>query len=363
MFKTRVNGSAIFAPAATGANSSIYEDATLKHIVLCTNQALNPLIAYLPPIPQNAKNSIESTASAVEVRQIRILDIADETDVTESTRYKVTLEQWENRFEGVYSSVGEYAYTTPAVLTGTLSSDRANIVAALLTKINNHSANNVAAYTVQTIAFNTGNVEPTVGLAVTGGTSTFTGYVAKVVLTSGAWGGTAVGTLYVYAPTGMFASGETISYTGGSVVATADGVENQDIVIIDDAGYFRNGKKGATTAYKGNAFTDRDTTILRAHTYESGQGTNMLLDVPVFDESGQELIRGNMDYYTFNGDLPVAGHTYTKVIINSVRPGVADAMSGSPRTEQETQYLIWLDEVVAGNVTDFLTDIAAAIIP
>jgi len=238
MFKNQMQRVAIFAAAAAGANENVYEDTTLKQAVISSNKALNPLIPYLPPIIQNAKNTVTSQASAAEVRRVQCLNIDDETLIA-STRYSVILEQAENKFESTYSQLGIYSYTTPTTTLGSVALDRANLVSILVDKINAHAANKVTAYGIQKVAFNTGaGGTPDFGETTLESTTGTTAIVVKLELTSGAMTGAGVGFLYLYSATAAAVLGETITCSGGTtVVVTATGVENQDILIIDDGSY------------------------------------------------------------------------------------------------------------------------------
>lgn len=72
------------------------------------------------------------------------------------------------------------------------------------------------------IAFNTGTIAPTVGQVIKGGTSTATATVVAVLLRTGAWSGTGVGTLVVVPISGAFTNGELIKDSSGTItLATA----------------------------------------------------------------------------------------------------------------------------------------------
>jgi hypothetical protein len=368
MFKNQMQKVAILTPGAAGVTENVYEDTTLGHAVICSRRDLNPLIAYLPPIIKNAKNTVAVQASAAEVARVQCLNLDDET-LAKSTRYQVLIEQMETKYESQSNPIGSYAYTTPTVTLGSAALDRANLVSILVGKINAHTTNRVTAYGIQKVAFNTGNgaTTPEFGDTVTQATSLYTGTIVKVEITNAATfaGGTAAGYLYLYSASAAMNITQVLT-TAGSVVATmvptAAGVENQDILIIDDGSYFRDGNKGYTSAINGENFTYHTVTEIRAATYERGVGTHMLADVPTFDESGQKMLSGSMEYFSANSMLPVAGHTYSRIEVTCFRPGVADPMTGRPGAEAETTIVIWGDEVDAGNLTNFTTILAAHIL-
>jgi hypothetical protein len=73
------------------------------------------------------------------------------------------------------------------------------------------------------VPYKSGVTAPIVGEVLTGGTSHRTGIVSQVVLQSGAWSGTAAGTIQVVSPTGwdiieqiLFTNGETVTGDSGA---------------------------------------------------------------------------------------------------------------------------------------------------
>jgi hypothetical protein len=353
---------AIFAAAGAGATENVYNDTTLHQAVISADKSANPLVPYLPPILHNSKNTVSSQASAAEVTRVQCLNLDDETLAT-STRYQVLIEQQETKYESASDPIGKYAYTTPTVTLGSAALDRANLVTILVDKINAHASNRVTAYAIQKIAFGTGSVaEPVYGETVSQAVTLYTGTIVKVEITSGTFAtNDAVGYLYLYSASGTMAITSVITASGGGTMApTAAGVPSQDILLIDDGSYFRSGNKGYTTAINGDNFTYHTVTEIRAAVYERGIGTHMLADVPVFDESGQKLISGSMEYYTSGAQVPVSGSTYTRAEITCFRPGVLDPMSNVPSGEYETTMICWVAE--DGNTANFLATLAAAIV-
>ena len=81
--------------------------------------------------------------------------------------------------------------------------------------------------TVWTLAFNSGTVAIAVGDTVTGATSTATGYVAGVTVSTGSWaGGDAAGTLTLRRATGTFAA-ESLKVSGAVRAATSGSISGQ----------------------------------------------------------------------------------------------------------------------------------------
>ena len=365
--KNQMKKVAILTPGAAGVN--VYDDAALNHCVICDDNTANPLVSLIPPIKGNVKNYVTTQNAVAEVAKVQRCNIDDDV-LAESTRYKLILEQWETQYENTSTPVGTYAYTTPIATLGSAALDRANLCTILVDKINAHAINRVAAYVLQKIPYNTGAgaTTPIVGDTVTQAVSGFVGTIVEVEITAGTFvGGNAVGFLWLRSTTGTFVITEVVT-TAGSVVATlvptAAGTPAQDIAVIDDGAYFRNSNKGKTTLIKADDFLNHTVTITRDGVYEIGNGTNMLADVPRFDESGQDMLSGSMEYYA--EDLPVAGHLYSRVEVTCFRPGVLDPMTGNPGVEAETTMVIWLDEVGGlggGNPhTLFLAALAAAIV-
>ena len=364
MFKNQMQRVAILTPGATGVN--VKEDTTVgvNWAVVCADNTADPVVAYLPPILKNAKNVIATQASAAEVVRVECLNIDDETLVA-STRYSVLLEQQETKYESQSDPIGKYAYTTPTASLGSAALDRANLVTILVDKINAHASNRVAAYAIEKVAFTGGDTAtPVYGETTLESVSGTTAIVVKIEITSGTiLGADAAGYLYLYSSIAVAGITNTITCSGGGTFdVAAAGVASQDILLINDGSYFRDGNKGYVNAINADGFTYHTVTAIRAATYEQGIGTHMLLDVPRFDESGQKMLSGSMEYYTANYQLPVAGRTYTRVEVTCFRPGVIDPMSNVPAGEYETTLVIWADEVDATNLTNFTTALAAHIL-
>lgn len=79
------------------------------------------------------------------------------------------------------------------------------------------------------LAFDAGTVEPTIGSTLTGGTSTATGVVRRIVLRSGDWDtNDAAGYFVLSGVTGAFQNDETVTGGGGSV--TSNGVDSAQVL-------------------------------------------------------------------------------------------------------------------------------------
>jgi len=305
-------------------------------IIICDDNSADPILNLLPPIRKGTVVSCTKIASAAEVVQIAFIGRLAETIVA-STRYKVVIGQLSRTYEGQTEDLDQYAYTSPAVLSGTAATDRANVYTVLAAKINAYASNNVVAYVVYSVAFTGGTTAlPQVGELVTQETSAVTARIAAVDVTGGTITGTnAVGTIYLYnfsAVASWSAAAKTLTGGTSGFVCTTNAAltAGAGLVVVDDAGYYGprpNSKRGPSyvavtegfdtaTVEVGTATLAVGTTgmvIGRFPTLSQGIGTRMLQDVPSFSPDKTALVSGEAGFIL--NEAPVSGKTYTTYII------------------------------------------------
>lgn len=348
--------------------------------IICELDTASPIVNYLPPIAKGACKSAVKLASAAEVSQLAVIGFDVETIVA-ATRYKIEIGSNQETYEGQTRGMFRYAYTSPTILSGNAETDRANVYATLVTKINNHVDNKVTAYALYKVAFTSGATAlPVVGETVTQTTSNVTAKIAAVEITSGNFnGGTAAGTIWLYnfsAVASWSAASKTLTGTSTAVVTTnAALTTGAGIAILDDAGYYGaapNSKRGPSwvscpegfaTAHVeiGTATAVITTTGIlagRAAVISQGIGTRMLLDVPTFTPSKEVLVSGNAGFIL--NMAPIAGYTYTTVIM-VVDEAPSDTNITGYGKQAPVNYIVWVSEGDGTNLTNFLSELATAL--
>ena len=357
--------------------------------LICLDNDTVPPVPVLPPIIKGTVKGAWKQASQAEVVQIAVIGRTAETIVA-STRYKIEIYNG-LKYESEQPSPFQYAYTSPAVLSGTAATDRENVYSALKTKINNHTANKVTAHLLRSVAFTTGTDNagaiPAVGETVTQETSGVTAKIAAVVVTSGNFTGhNAAGTIYLYDFTdeaSWSASSKTLTGgTSGAVVTSAAALTSGvGLAIVDDAGYYAprpqsgRGKSyialtqgfATATVEIGTATLAVGTTGLligRAGVYAIGIGSRMVYDTPVFTPDGVCIVSGEA-WFQLNAVVDPA-KTYTtflfeiatNVMDTNIIPG-----SGAAASHFLVLYADESNGTNLGNLeTTLETDLAIAIV-
>jgi hypothetical protein len=352
--------------------------------IICTDNTLSPLVNVLPPIFKGTCSRGWFLVSAAEVRQIVIGGALVET-VVASTRYKVTI--WNgDTYEGQKQETYQYAYTTPAVLSGNAETDRLALYTQLVNKINAHTANKVTAYLAYKVAFTTGSVAlPQIGEIVTQETSTLKLKIARLDChTSDFTATSAEGEVWLYDPTDhaitTWESGaKTLTgATSGCTMATAAALTTgAGIVIVDDAGYYAarpNSKRGPSyvgmtdgwtvatleSIYNQTASvavgTDGPYTLVGlAPIISRGIGSRLVEDSPVFGPDGVTLVTGEAHMET-TGTFD-ATHTYSTLILE-VNNEPSDTNITGYTKRAPVYYVVYLDE---SNTDDYVDDFVDAV--
>ena len=364
------------AVAASGANvADVAADGAYPGaVVVCENKTANPLKEFLPPITKGTCMGATKQGSQVEVVQIGVLGLDEET-ITASTRYKIELGNFQEKYESHSKLLGVYAYTSPAILSGNAQTDRENVYTVLKSKINSDSHNNVTAYLLKKVAFTTGSTAlPQVGEVFTQATSNATVKLAAIEVTSGTiTGGDAAGTAYFYELTGTWSANALVSTggTSGGKITTHAALSVSGLVIVDDAGYYPaypGTRKGKSSLYATTGFDDAkfdvgvrstDTTLAVGGTgwlrgrdalYSMGIGSRMLSDVPSFTEDKNKKVSGSAGFIL--NALPDASKTYTRFRI-SVNVNPTDNVLTHYGKIGPYVYELWADESNSTNLNNF----------
>ncbi len=378
----RIHKSAVVAGAAA---ANVVNDATGKTWFIGSGTN-----AYLPQIQygEGIASSISHIHAEAERRQISFIG-ADTETVVASTRYKVILGNIYTKYESQFEGTRWYAYKSPATLTGTANTDRLNMYTELVSKINAFVGKTVTAYLCYKVTFGSGQDvggKLTAGFATTPtnnritygtiGTQGATGCTCKVAFyehTGGTWAGNdEAGYLWLYdiSDVAAFTAGiantiqfdDTTSYVASGTPTTLDEslivtgsaiVAGQGMAIVDDAGYHNilTGRVGKSAVFT-DGFSTAHSEVTRESFYETGIGTNMLAQIPVFDASGQSLIKGQMDYDFVQGQAPVAGTYYTKVEFDIKRKVNTSLMSPNTNNDFTHHYVCWAAQAAISNITD-----------
>jgi hypothetical protein len=361
------------------AGAQVLHDTTSAEwsiVTLSTNKEL-----LLGPFRYGKGVRVEYFDPVAEVRQLVIIGAsATKETIVASTRYRIEIGAAENRYESDRAQPGIFAYTSSSTLSGTAATDRAVVYRALRDKINRYAGANCTAYTLTQITFtgggSVGDTSTTfiVGEAVDQATSLCTAKVAKCTFTGTFANDDAAGTLWLYnvsdetawLNTDIHIHATANTYVAGvssNCIVTQDGSENVHAVglaILDTAGYFtsnfdRGGKNyvGLTQGFA----TDTPVIAITAE-YAMGIGNDMISQAPVWDLDKVDIIRGNPEYVFNQGNAPVAGYTYQKIVIVTA-DGDEDSLGGTrEKSERESiLYLYYSDSDLA----DFKTHLDLAI--
>lgn len=366
---------------AENSGAQVIDDTTAKQWRIVQTSA--GIVPVLGPIQYGSVKRVIHQAPASERRNTVLIGGATVETIVASTRYRIEIWNPESDYESHSQTPQIYAYTAPAVLSGTAATDRTNVYTALANKINAYAGNNVTAYKLAvadyTLGTSTGDAATNfvVGEVVTQETSSLTAQVAACTITSGTFAAdNAAGKIYLYnisdeanwlttaktltAAGTAAAVGEKTPATTNCVVTVTNATTlfAQGLVIVDDAGYFTSSKYrgGINRVGLTAGFTTATATVILAGRYSIGSGTDMLALRPVFDETGQKLISGNIEYNFRNGNLPVAGQYYNKTVIEC-EEGDEDALDRTA-TKSSKFYVVYFND---SSPTDYTTDFTGAI--
>ena len=348
------------------------------------NAELNKMI--LGPIPYGKTKRCIYVTPKIEKPNVVILGGTNTEVIAASTRYSIQVWNSNSDYETQKQNALVYAYTTPAVLSGTPATDRLNVYTALANKINAYSGNNVKAHLLAKVPFTLGtstgdaaaNFIP--GEVVTQATSGITAQVAACVITGGTFAAdTAAGDLYLYniSDVTLYDAGTKTWTAAGTVAATdvvlgttncvvtgtaAAAVFATGLAIVDDPGYLTSGPQrgGINRVGVVSGFSVATPTVLVPGEYNIGVGSDMLAQRPTYDLTKQDCVSGNMEYDFTLGRLPVAGTFYKKYVLE-VEDGDEQAIDAT-KVSSVTQLVLYFATTTSGHVTSMDAAIAAVIL-
>jgi len=358
--------------------------------IICADNSANPLAEILPPITKGTCSGATKIASNAEVRQLAVIGMDTEV-ITASTRYKIELGSIQAKYESHSQLLGTYAYTSPAVLSGSAQTDRSNVYTVLNTKINNKSKNHVMSYLLYKVAFTLGGNAsgsagtdlPVVGTTITQTTSGVTAVIAAVNVTSGTWDGDdAAGDIYLYNVsdvTSWLATSTASTWGTNGTLTTAASIAINGLAILDDAGYFpawpgiRKGKSevlvssGFDTAKVDIGLRSTDTALTggaigvfrgTVGEYSNGIGSRMALDVPTFNLEKTQRTSGDPGFILNASVVTTKNYTLFRIFVD-VHP--TDNVLTHYGKVGPYVYELYADESNSTNLGNFETALESAL--
>jgi hypothetical protein len=354
------------------ANAQLIDDTVAQQYRFVKTTAGG--VCILGPIPYGKTVRCVKIAAQNEFQQAVMIGYTAET-ILASTKYRVEIWNNESDYETFRQQPLVYSTVSPASLTSA-AVDRTNVYTALANKINAYPGNNVTAYGLTVVDFTAGtstgdaatNFIP--GEIVTQQTSAATAQVAKCNITSGTMAAdNAAGKIYLYNISNIAGWLTTaVTLTAAGTVAAVTGITRgstncvvtqtnattlhfQGLVIVDDAGYFTSSKfRGGINRVSVTAgFTTAVAEIVEAGNYALGVGSDMLLRMPVYDETKQVIITGDKELEFNDGDKPTAGQYYKKYIFE-VQDGDVDALTAN-KNFTTRYHVLWFNQATSGHVS------------
>lgn len=291
----------------------------------------------IPPIRQGTIKEIVWKNSQAEKQQFVLIAGSGETIVAD-TSYSVGMKFPRDRMEGGYHELRIFRTRSPESLTSA-AVDRKNVYEALAEKINAYvpmftkaklstiietisaGASTPATITKGTLIYEKGASEGWVGMVCEDVTPGADGDDLNITVAT-----IRGGEMPTAGDTPIFALGD---HTGDALNKTSVSyVESQGLVIYDEEGYFptkeRLGRGGAPTIYT-RGFSS-NISLLQAHQYSKGIGTDMLAHTPEFDLTRQNMTAGDFDHQY--SESPVSGNTYREYTLRLMGGGIPDAIDG-----------------------------------
>jgi hypothetical protein len=357
---------------ATAAAATLLSDANAQHYLVCVNNAANPVVPILGPIPFGKTRNVRWVNSQAEVRHMSALIGGGETIVA-NRRYRIEIGNNESLYETAYAGMKSFGYTAPAVLSGNAGTDRANVFTVLTNRVNAHFGLDGVASTVHSWAYTLGSgVAPVNGQVYTQANSNVTMLVIGHTITAGTFAGNnAVGVVHVAFVSDMatldLAIARVLSGGGSSLTPTTGAGMvaglHQGIAFRDNAGYFvsRGGRKGISLVQATQGFADTAFIISVQGLYARGIGTVYAqLAAVQYDPSRQDAIQGDIEYELIRQGAFVAGINYRKYMIE-VEDGDQDTLAFKS-IATKTVYYLWVDEAAAQLVAFHNALVAAALL-
>lgn len=356
--------------AATGGN--VKTDDTAAQYLICVDNAADPLVPVLGPIPYGKTGRLSYVASQTEVRQMAIIGAVasgNETIVAER-RYRVEIGNNRLLYETAYAGNKVFSYTAPAVLSGDAATDRANVHTSLSNKINAYAGVDVAASPVHVFDYTLGGaVAPTLGEVMTQETSGVTMLVVAYTLTSGTWAGSdAAGKIwvaFVSSEDDLLETAKTLTGgTSGSVLTTTNAtiVKATGLAVRDNAGYFisRKGREGISLVQATQGFSSTSFSVAVAGVYARGIGSVYAqYGALQYDHSKLDAIEGDIEFELIRGGAFDITKKYRKYIIE-VEDGDVDTLAFQS-IATKTNYFLWVDESESTNLTNFNSALETAV--
>jgi len=309
---------------------------------IATDTSVNPNLIRIPglfPMAVNGISSVTAESAVTETQGVWTLDGTGSVTITASTKYQIKFGNTGVIEQGYTAPFKPYGYKAPAVLTSA-ATDRYNAYSALATQINDDVDAFATAYPIVTVPYDNQTGNFAVGETVTG-TAGATGIVISDV-DAGATGVLTIGMTGDYGT--LFINNDVLT---GSVAGVADASANATVGlglrIVDDAGYYtpntRRVGPNAAMATKGFASTQMVNTT--AGVVSRGQGSFLLLDVPVQELLSDNLRSGTWEMATNNA--PTAGVAYTKVTLMDY-PNAFDGGLSNNTTQPQRIQVLYLSE-------------------
>ena len=367
-------------PTLEASGTNVVDDTTgLYWSVMKASASATALMTF----PYGKIQSYNYVTSQAEVLQLSTIGASTSKEtIVASTSYAIEIGNPEQSYETHKTFPIVHSFTSAVTLSGTPATDRTNVYTGLISKINNYAGNNATAYPISLVAYTLGTSSGDdteafiLGETLTQETSAITAKVAAFTLDTNEFAGDdAEGNLWLYdisdvdswdAGTKTWtATTYAAGVTSGLVVTgtAASQVHSTGIAIVDLAGYFTSkiSRGGINWVGLKRGFSVDTVTVGRAGIYALGIGTLMLAQRPVFDHSKQDLISGSLEYDFQDGDLPVAGDTYTKYIFVYL-DGDEDSIGSTAEASLSTKILYIEEDSGLTNQAAFISaaDTAAA---
>lgn len=283
-----------------------------------------------PPIKKGSILGITSRVSTLEKQQYVLVGPPDQTVNAAGDRFSVSMQFPQDRFNGNTHEILKFGVTAPTKVSA--AADRAAIYTALYNRINAYVPNYSKAklgFSYATKSTGARTIAAGTLLYLVGGT-----YVAMVVKTVVAGADGTDLTIEMCDYSGTRPSGATnyfalVSAAGTAVSKTSSAyTAAQSLVIADEAGYFpskeRLGRGGAPIIFSSGF--NAQPSILQAHVYSNGVGTDMLAHVPEFDITKQNMTAGRFE--NIFTEPPISGNYYTQYELLVRGGGIVDAIDG-----------------------------------
>jgi len=358
---------ALINVSLTGA-ANLFDDTVAKHWSWVNDAAKARLLG---PFPYGKVKRVDIYDPVAEVLQIVSIDadvVPTKQVIVANTKYGIVSGHPDATYESFTAGPTKVGYTSASVLSGNADTDRATVYRALISRFNSYAGANAVAHEVAVIDYTLGGATgfdtPVIGDVVTQTTSGVTAKILKWTLASGTFaGGDAAGKMWLYdisSPAGLLLTpAKTWTYqTNNTVTQTNNtGILATGIAFVDKAGYYTsdNARGGLNYFNVTGGFSTVAPVIDRGAAYSLGIGTEMLARMPVFEPSGQDAIRGTLEYAFENNAIPDPAKTYVKFVVTYLQ-GDEESLAATI-VETESVAVCYVD-FLAADIGDLKTNIA-----